>query len=61
MATEKEIPVEKECYSTPTLTTHGDVDTITLGLDLGDDLDAAFTTSGSGPSKPKKKPKNAFS
>jgi hypothetical protein len=59
MATEKESPAEKKFYSAPTIITHGDIEGITLGVDLGEDLDAAFTTSAisSSSSKGRKKPK----
>jgi hypothetical protein len=54
----------KKPYASPALTVHGDVTTITLGDDLGEDVDAAFTTTSitSAPGRGKKKPKrNQFS
>ena len=54
----------KKLYVTPTITVHGDIDKITLGLDLGEDVDAAFTTSSMtthAPKGPKKPKKNQFS
>jgi hypothetical protein len=63
MMKENNILVDKKYYVAPTLTVHGDIDAITLGDDLGEDLDAAFTTSAmtsnsTGRKKPKK---NQFS
>lgn len=59
MMKEKEILVDKKFYVTPIITVHGDIDMITLGDDLGEDLDAAFTTSAMTSNAPKgsKKPK----
>lgn len=64
MMKENNILVDKKFYVTPTITVHGDIDTITLGDDLGEDVDAAFTTSAMTSNAPKgsKKPKkNQFS
>ena len=60
MTTENITVVERKPYETPKLTMHGDVETITLGDDLGDDMDAAFTTSGDALGKKKRK-KSQFS
>jgi hypothetical protein len=49
---------ERLTYNTPHLTIHGDVETITLGDQLGEQLDAAFTMSAA-PSKGNKKPKKS--
>jgi hypothetical protein len=52
---ERNTASEKKPYEAPKLTVHGDVEAITLGEDVGDDLDAAFTTSSSrGRKKPRK-------
>jgi len=58
-----EILMEKKVYLSPKITVHGDIDTITLGDDLGEDLDAAFTmnTLTSSGKKGSKKPKKDFS
>jgi len=61
MSIEKVTPVEKKPYETPKLTRHGDVEAITLGDDLGDDMDAAFTTSASPLAKKKRKKNREFS
>ena len=60
VSAEKLTSIEKKPYETPKLTLHGDVETITLGDDLGDDIDAAFTTSN-GPMGNKKRKKPQFS
>jgi hypothetical protein len=52
---------ERKPYSSPTLIVHGDVEAITLGTDLGESLDAAFTTSSSSPRGNKKPRQPAFS
>ena len=58
MSTEKDASVERKCYQSPKLTIHGDVDAITLGDELGEELDGSFTTSSIGPAvKGSKKPK----
>jgi hypothetical protein len=61
MSIEKVILGEKKPYESPKLTRHGDVEAITLGDDLGDDMDAAFTTSASPLAKKKRKKDNRFS
>ncbi len=53
MMTKKDVSTKK-VYATPKLAKHGDVDSITLGDDLGEDLDALFSTSARGTKKPKK-------
>lgn len=62
MSKEKEAPVEKNVekkpYTTPKLTVHGDVEEITQGSLVGEDLDAGFTTNsatGPGGRRPKAK------
>lgn len=58
MSKEKEESVEKKPYTTPELTVHGDVEEITQGSALGENLDAGFTTdqiSGKGRKKVKDK------
>ena len=55
MSIEKITPVEKKPYVAPKLTRHGDVEAITLGDDIGDDMDAAFTSSSSPIAKTKRK------
>ncbi len=57
MQPERTNEFEKKPYETPKLVRHGDVETITLGDDLGDDVDAAFTTV-SGPNGRKKRKKD---
>ncbi|HEY7785246.1 MAG TPA: hypothetical protein VIB00_10990 [Pyrinomonadaceae bacterium] len=52
---------KKKPYSEPKLIVHGDVDAITLGTDLGESLDAAFTTSSSNPRGNKQPRQSAFS
>jgi len=47
----------KKAYSPPRLMVHGDIETITLGNDLGDAADAAFTTAAAGSPKGKNKTK----
>ncbi|MGH9971329.1 MAG: lasso RiPP family leader peptide-containing protein [Pyrinomonadaceae bacterium] len=61
MQTDKAPSVEKKPYETPKLIRHGDVETITLGDDLGDDVDAAFTTSMGPLGKKKRKKQPQFS
>jgi hypothetical protein len=56
MSVEKDTPIVKKPYETPKLTKHGDVEAITLGDDLGDEMDAAFTTSASAIGKKKRRP-----
>lgn len=57
---EENTPAEKKPYQAPQLIVHGDVETITLGTDLGENLDAAFTNS-SNPRGTKQPKQNAFS
>lgn len=56
MPAEKDVSAKK-VYATPRLAIHGDVDSITLGDDLGEELDAAFTTNATNAVKGNKKPK----
>lgn len=56
MPTEKDVSTKK-VYDTPRLTIHGDLDSITLGNDVGEDLDAAFATNATIGSRGSKKPK----
>lgn len=44
MSTEKKEPVEKKTYSTPEIKVHGDVEDITRGQAIGENLDAGFTS-----------------
>jgi hypothetical protein len=48
---------KKKPYSAPRLTMHGDIETITLGDDLGNAVDAAFTTTIVGTHRGRNKPK----
>lgn len=58
MSTEKKEPVEKKSYSTPEIKVHGDVEDITRGNAIGEDLDAGFTSDAvSGGRSGRKKPK----
>jgi hypothetical protein len=50
---------KKKIYTPPKLTVHGDVEVITQGNELGEDLDAAFSVNI--PGKGKKKHKLQFS
>lgn len=54
-------PAEKSTYQQPKLTVLGDVAEITLGNDLGDELDAVFTTNGASTTTGRKKKKDRFS
>lgn len=58
MTQEKDEQPSKKPYDKPSITVHGDVEAITLGDELGEELDATFTTSARGRKKPKK---NRFS
>ncbi|HEX2521374.1 MAG TPA: lasso RiPP family leader peptide-containing protein [Terriglobia bacterium] len=58
---ERDLPKTKKPYEQPKITVLGDVEAITLGDELGEDLDAAFTTHSRGSKKPKKPKKNGFS
>jgi hypothetical protein len=49
MTPQENVPLEKKPYDTPTLTIHGDVEAVTLGDDLGESVDAAFTTTAHSP------------
>jgi hypothetical protein len=51
----------KQFYDTPKLIEHGDLDSITKGNDLGENLDGAFITNGPGGRGKKKPKKNRFS
>jgi hypothetical protein len=51
----------KQPYSEPKLIEHGDVVAITLGNDLGENLDAAFNTSTPSTRGNKKPKKHRFS
>ncbi len=42
---ERDKATEKKPYETPKLTVHGDVEKITLGTEVGETLDGAFTNS----------------
>jgi hypothetical protein len=61
MPLEKTDILNKKPYETPKLIRHGDVEAITLGDDLGDNVDAAFTTSNGPQGKKKRKKRNQFS
>ncbi len=54
-------PFQKKDYTTPTLTKHGDVEAITLGVELGENLDGAFTTSANNPRGTKQPRESVFS
>ena len=51
---------KKKSYQQPKLIVLGDVAEITMADDLGEDLDAVFTTSGAGSSRGRRK-KDRFS
>jgi hypothetical protein len=53
--------VTRKNYNAPRLTVYGDVESITLGIDIGENLDAAFTISAPGKGRKKPKKKDMFS
>ena len=61
MTPEDNMPLQKKGYTTPKLTIHGDVDAITLGTELGESLDGAFTTSANNPRGTKQPREPVFS
>jgi len=53
--------LKKKAYQAPKLTVQGDIARITMGDDLGEDLDAMFRTHSLSASKGKSKKDDRFS